>query len=481
MLPFNSIKITTRLLPLLLLSSCASLSRDPLKSVRAQTRDHLGYDVIAPAAAQDSAEVTARVSGLLRRPLTANSAAQIALLNNRRLRATLEDVGISQAEFLEASTLRNPTLASSVRFPSGGGGPNWEFNLAGDVLDALLLPMKRRIAGYNLVQTERRVSHEILQLAAETKGAWFMLLASEQHLRKLGDIAGVNESVSDFAKRMHDAGNINDLELMELQVGYQQAQADMKRARSEVETHRAKLNRLLGLNGAQAHWTLALNELPSLPSSDPSLSKAEATALAQRQDLAAARANIQGLEVALALKRKTRLIPGLNLGVDTERDPSGSTVTGPTLDVELPIFNRGRASVAKLEAELRQSRALAEAIEAEVRNDVAASHGALRLAREAAEYQKTTLLPQRQSILKETLLHYTAMQKSNIALLRVKDEEQRAEKDAIESLRDYWVARGDLEKAAGGSLSIKSGSKPSSSKPMSAAKSDAAPSHAQHH
>ena len=44
------------------------------------------------------------------------------------------------------------------------------------------------------------------------------------------------------------------------------------------------------------------------------------------------------------------------------------------------------------------------------------------------------------------------MQKSGIALLRAKDEEQRAEKDAIESLRDYWLARGELEKAAGGSL-----------------------------
>ncbi len=472
MLPLNTIKKTTRLLPLLLLSSCASLSRDPLKSVRAQTRAHLGYDVSAPATAQDSADVSARVSALLKRPLTADSATQIALLNNRRLRATLEDVGISQADFVQASTPRNFVLHGRPRWSSPGGLPNPEIGLETELLDLLLIPLRKRMAAQELLQTERRVSHEILQLAAETKAAYFTLLAGEQQLRKLQDIAGVNESVSDFAKRVHDAGNINDLELMELQVGYQQVQADLKRGRAEVETHRAKLNRMLGLSGAQARWTLALNELPLLPSSDPSFSKAEAAALSQRQDLAAARASVSAVEVALTLKRRTRFVPGLNLGVDTERDTDGTRLTGPEIRIDLPLFNWGRASVGKLEGELRKARAIAEATEAEVRNDVAGSHAALRLAREAVEYQRSTLLPQRQRILKETLLHYNAMQKGNVALLRAKDEEQRAEKDAIESLRDYWLARGELEKAAGGSLSVKTTGKTSAPK--------SAPSQEQH-
>ena len=438
--------------PLVLLSSCASLSPDPLNSVRSQTRDHLGYEVTAPAGALDSADVATRVNALLKRPLTADDAARIALLNNRRLRATLEDVGISQAELVESGTPHNPVLLGRPRWSSHGGLPNPEFGLESDVLSMLLIPLQKRMAAQALVQTERRVSHEILQLAADTKAAWFTLLAGEQQLRKLRDIAAVNESVSDFAQRVHEAGNISDLELMELQVGYQQVQADMKRARAEVEAHRAKLNRLLGLDGSQARWTLALSELPALPSGEPSFAQAEAIALSQRQDLLAAKANTAAVEAALALKRGTRLVPGLNLGVDTERETDGTHFTGPEVQMELPLFNWGRASVRKLEGQVRKARAEAEAIESEVRNDVAAGHAALRLAREAAAYQNTSLLPQRRRILNETLLHYNAMQKSGIALLRAKDEEQRAEKDAIESLRDYWLARGELEKAAGGSL-----------------------------
>ena len=66
----------------------------------------------------DSSEVKSRVNAILGRPLSVNGAVQIALLNNRRLRATLEDVGISQAELVEALAVgikryfaRNPPLA----------------------------------------------------------------------------------------------------------------------------------------------------------------------------------------------------------------------------------------------------------------------------------------------------------------------------------------------------------------------------------
>jgi cobalt-zinc-cadmium efflux system outer membrane protein len=468
------------LLPIVLLSSCASLSRDPLQSVRSEARERLGFDVTVPETAQDAAEITSRVNALLRRPLTAPNAVQIALLNNRRLRATLEDVGISQAEFVEASTPANPVLHGRPRWTSPGGLPNTELGLESELIALLMLPLQKRIASHKLVQTERRVSQEILQLAAETKSAWFTLLASEQQVRKLQDIAGVNESIADFGKRVHDAGNINNLELMELQVSHQQVQADIRRARIEVAANRAKLSRLMGLSGAGTQWRLASNELPALPSSDPSMTRAEVAALARRQDIAAAKANVDAIAGALSMKRKTRFIPGVEFGVDTERDVDGTQQTGPEFRIALPLFNWGRASVRKLEGELRQAQAQVEAVEAEVRNDVAASHAALRLAREAVSYQTSVLVPQRQNILKETLLQYNAMQKSNIMLLRAKEEEQRAQKDAIETLRDYWLARVELEKAVGGSLNLKGDSSPASSSETTKPAATGAASH-QHH
>jgi cobalt-zinc-cadmium efflux system outer membrane protein len=288
-------------------------------------------------------------------------------------------------------------------------------------------------------------------MAANVKAAYYQAQAQEEFLNGLKKISSVNSLSSELARRQYEAGNISDLELLTQEAGSTQTQGDVKRAQGEVLSARAKLNRLMGLSDSEGNWTLA-GSLPSLPHSDPSRSETMALALAQRQDLAAAHLHIAAVSDALSIKRGTRLIPVLNVGVDTERENGGSHITGPTLEMELPVFNWGTAKIKKLEAELRQAQSEAEALEADVRNDVEMAHAALRSAREVYSFQAGTLVPQREKILQETLLHYNAMQKSPAELLMAKSEEQKAQKERIEALRDYWIAHTELERAAGGSL-----------------------------
>lgn len=89
-------------------------------------------------------------------------------------------------------------------------------------------------------------------------------------------------------------------------------------------------------------------------------------------------------------------------------------------------------------------------MEDDVRSQVREALAALVAARGAAEFAKGKLLPNQQEILRETLLHYNAMQKSNFELLAAKERELRAERSAVEALRDYWLARVALERAVGG-------------------------------
>ena len=55
----------------------------------------------------------------------------------------------------------------------------------------------------------------------------------------------------------------------------------------------------------------------------------------------------------------------------------------------------------------------------------------------------------------ESQLQYNAMQITPFQLLQAKQEEVKTGADSIEALRDYWVARAELQKAVGGSLSGK--------------------------
>jgi cobalt-zinc-cadmium efflux system outer membrane protein len=155
---------------------------------------------------------------------------------------------------------------------------------------------------------------------------------------------------------------------------------------------------------------------------------------------------------ALRLKRSTRYLPGVNLGVNAEQDLDHSWVVGPTLDMEIPLFDQGQPEIARLTAEYRRSLRRFESLAVNIRSEVREARDALIAAREAALYHAQFLLPQNQKLLSETLLHYNAMQVGNYDLLLSKQREQQAEQAAIEALRDYWIARVRLQTAVGGTF-----------------------------
>src|SRR6266566_2565644 len=117
----------------------------------------------------EDAEAQAAVSSLLSRPLTADSAVQVALLNNHNLQATYEELGIAQADLVEAGLLRNPIFTFQRRFP----GEAMEMDLLKEFTDILLLPLRKRIAAAQFEAAKLRVGHEVLDLAAEVRAAFY--------------------------------------------------------------------------------------------------------------------------------------------------------------------------------------------------------------------------------------------------------------------------------------------------------------------
>jgi len=439
----------------LVFAGCASTNpkaafNDVDKTVAARTGDSIQW----PRNDSSTNEIAKAIEPLLQTNLTAQSAVTIALLNNRSLQAEFEEIGISQADVAQASRLPNIEIAGSWRFPDRpSSAADIEYSAAGNLLDLLTMPARKKVAARNLEQTKLQVADKVLQLAADTQTAFYDLQAKMELVKRLDTILEVNDAQADLAQRQYDAGNISDLELHNQQVPSVQSHLDLMKAKAEVQAGREHLDRLLGLSGEQINWQIA-DELPSLPDAEPPLENLESLAVSQRLDLAALRSQTNSLAAVLRLKKHTRFIPGAKLGVDTERTPDGQRVTGPTLDLEIPIFDQGQPAIAKLTAEFQQAKDNYMAQEINVRSEVRESRAALLAARETVEFAQKNLLPLRQKILGETFLHYNAMQKSGYDLLAAKESEQMAEQGGIEALRDYWLARVELERAVGGRLAV---------------------------
>ena len=436
---------------LCLLAGCATPSpHASFPAVQAQLNERAGLAATWPLSSEDRTAAELRVRELLLADLTVGNAVQIALLNNRSLQATFEELGLSQAGLAAASRLPNPSFEASVRWPRDTPrGPNVEFGLSAPLLEALLLPARKSVARNQLFQTQYRVSHEVLALVAEVRRAAYEVLAQQDLRIRLAVIAEINGASADFARRQFEAGNISKLDLSQLEASAQQTQVELARADAAIETARERLNRLLGLTSTQVGWKMA-GSLPDLPEGDALPENLETIAQDQRLDLAALRMQAQLARKAVDLKNHTRLFPGeVNLGVDTERDTTGARVTGPRLAVQLPLFDQGQTELARLSAELRQVQDRTEALSTEIGSEVRAARAALVASRRAAEFYQQTLLPQRRAILRESLLHYNAMQKSVYELLTAKEQQQLTERDSVESQRDYWLARTELERALG--------------------------------
>ena len=377
---------------------------------------------------------------------------RIVLLNNRELLATMEDVGVSAADLREAGMWKNPSVDLSIRFPNRGSlVADNEESAAFDLLDLLMLPLRKRVAAEHLAAVQLRVTDEALKLVAEVKEAVYRLQADEAMLARRKTIVEINGAALELAQRQHEAGNITDLALAQQQAAYNTARLEAAAVENQQREHREKLNRLLSLWGGDIAWKLA-GGLPPLPENEVPMRGLESLAVAQRLDLAAAHSELSSVVRALGLTKSYRFIGALDFGVESEREPEGTRITGPTLRLEVPLFNQGQARIAKGEAELRRAERKLEALAIDVRSDVRALHDKLAALRETVRFYEDEVAPTGRAIIAGEQQRYNGMLAGSYELFDARAEQAGTEEKSIEALRDYWLTRTELERAVGGSL-----------------------------
>jgi cobalt-zinc-cadmium efflux system outer membrane protein len=399
---------------------------------------------------------------LLKRPLTVQAAVQIALLNNQHLQATLEDVGISLADFREAGYLKNPTIDFTLQFPSGPPAINQlVYGITFDLLDALFIPLRKKLTRKELDATKLRVANEVLQLVADVKSAYYNVVADRQTLDRFLTIQKAFDASLDLAQKQFQAGNSTDVALGLEQINYSQIRLQIAEIRVQDRADSERLTRLLGLWGSDTEWT-AEKTLPAVPDTDFPTRGLETLAVSQRFDLASAQQQLYAVVQALGIAKKYRFVSALSIGANGDRaQDNGVNNFGPSLSVQLPIFNQGQAGIARAEAQLRQAERNFESLAIEIRSEVRELRDRLAGRREIAKFYETDILPFRRRVVGGQFLQYNAMIVGPFDLFRTKIDELNAERDAIPAVKEYWVTRAELERAVGGSLSprTQSGSK----------------------
>jgi outer membrane protein, heavy metal efflux system len=453
----------------LLLGGCAVPKEAGFPEVARLVEQRTGHRIFWNQGGEADAAVSAKVRAMLAGELTRAEAVQIALINNRSLQATYEDLRIAQADVVQAGLLRNPTFSGNLGFETNAASGSLSYGLGVelDFLDLLMIPAKKRFAGAAFEAAKLRVGNEVLSLARDVRVAFYTLQATQQIAAMRRTILETSEASVDLARRQHEAGNISDLDLANEEGLYEQVQLEVARGEADILGAREHMNRLMGLWGEDTRWTIAL-KLPDLPSDEPPLEHLESLAIAQRLDVGAARHEAQASSYALAMAKNWRFLGGANVGASLEHDPEGRTTAGPTASLELPIFDQKQAAIARLEAELQKSKLRLAALAVEARSEVREGRGRLLYARAVVARYRTAIIPIRERIVALSQRYYDAMLLGVYQLLLAKQNEVNAYREYIEAVRDYWIACSDLERAVGGRLTPPAPSGASPSKPLPA-------------
>jgi len=155
---------------------------------------------------------------------------------------------------------------------------------------------------------------------------------------------------------------------------------------------------------------------------------------------------------ALGITLDWRWFGTADVGISTERDPDGQWVTGPSLTLELPIFNQRQADIARLEARLRQNQKRLAVQAVHIRSEVRLLRSRLMMQRRLVEHYKAVVLPLQERIVHLTLQEYNYMLTGVFNLLIARQNEFDNYQKYIETVRDYWITRAQIQRVVGGSL-----------------------------
>ena len=384
---------------------------------------------------------------LARQPLDADAAVKIALLNSPALEASLAALSISDADRVAAAQLPNPHF-SFARLREGQT-LELERMLSFNVLHLLTLPWRARYADESLQLARMRAAQEVIRTAAETRKAWIQAVAARQTAQYLRDAREAAEAGAELARRMARVGNYSKLQQAREQSTLADVAAQLARAEQAALAEREKLTRLMGLWGTEAQYTLP-DRLPDLPAQLPQRTDIEASALAERLDVRAARDEARFIAGSLGFTRATGVLDAFTLGAvyNTDFDDAEGTrenKRGFEVELPVPLFDWGQARTARAQATYMQSVARVRDTAVRARSEAREAWHGWRTAHDVARHYRDEIVPLRKFIVDETQLRYNGMLSSVWELLAEARNHIAAVNEAIAAQRDFWIADTDLQ------------------------------------
>lgn len=338
------------------------------------------------------------VAGLTQDGIGADEAVQIALLNNPSLQAAFLDIGMARADVVQAGLFTNPFLGISARFPDGGGLANIEATVSQNIAELWQIPSRKRAAERSLDAAILHLARTVAEIAADAKAAYYVAVGEDERFRIAQENRDIVQNLLDLAMARQKAGAANELDVNLSRGSALVARIEVEQARLAAADARRELATILGLTSDANALALTDSlpmESPDTPDSESLVQLAKTWRLdirAGQQTVYAAKAKLESeyrrvipvVDLGLAMERSERTRQGgrdvladtarasiANGGLtapeiqprsERQRGRGQDVILGPSLGIELPIFDQNQAQIAKAQYALQQARKTLDAL-----------------------------------------------------------------------------------------------------------------------
>jgi cobalt-zinc-cadmium efflux system outer membrane protein len=435
---------------LLLLNACAAFTpqlgfQEVNESVSSRTGKYLYWKTGNDA----DKTVDDALNLLLKEPLTPDSATQIALLNNNNLQATYQHLGIAQADLVEAGLLPNFIFNGEIRFPKDG--VNLELSLVQNFIEIFQIPLRKKMAESLFEEAKIEVVSKALSLSYNVRKAFYEYQGTEQLLEMSNTALLALEASRDLARKLHMAGNITDLDLAQEEVNYETLKIETSNLEEHVVQTKENVNALLGLSGQSLSWKIDTRlSAPSAFNSDSTA--VEEHAIANNLALAKIKQRFVTLTAKLSQAERFRLFGDSEIGASAAKEAGEGWGFGPAFSFPLQFFNQGQVAVFRVNAELARQHGLGLDLTNRIQSHVRSTLKQLKITEGRLTTYRKTLLPLHTKLVSESQRQYNAMLLGAFQLLEAKHKQIMAGKDYIESLKNYWLLRTELESILNGNI-----------------------------
>jgi len=355
---------------------------------------------------EDDSVIVDIVDSKLQDGISADEAVEICLLNNPELQAAFMDVGIARADAVQAGLFSNPFVGISARFPDSGGLANIEASMAQNIAEIWQIPLRERVAERSLDAAILNLARTAADIAADAKTAYYIAVGTDERLRIAQENFDIANNLLELALTRQKAGAANELDVNLSRGIALDAEIEVERARLATANARRELAIILGLTVDADTLTLT----DPLPTESPETPDSESLNLiaklwrldirVAKQAVASAQAKLEYeysrvwpvIELGLALERSERTsqggrdiladtgrasianggltAPGIQPRSERRSAKGQDVIFGPSLGVELPIYDQNQAQIAIAKYTLQQARKTLDAIDRSVTQEV---------------------------------------------------------------------------------------------------------------